>query len=137
MVNREAERKRLVELIGSKVCDDYSPNCDEYSPHTCEKCYANSCRIGELADHLLDNGVVVPPVKVGDKIYYLIGKKVFNLTVEKIVIQESGMFLVDKSFNDWYSIEELGKTLYLSEEAAEAAEAEKALKGDGDSGKNH
>ena len=57
------ERERLIELIGSKVCEDYSPNCDEWQPHSCEKCYVNDCRIGELADYLLANGVVVPPYK--------------------------------------------------------------------------
>ena len=57
------ERERLIELIGSKVCEDYSPNCDEWQPHSCEKCYANDCRIGELADYLLENGVVVPHCK--------------------------------------------------------------------------
>ena len=62
------ERERLIELIGSKVCEDYSPNCDEWQPHSCEKCYANDCRIGELADYLLANGVIVPPCKVGDKL---------------------------------------------------------------------
>ena len=57
------ERERLLELIGSKVCEDYSPNCDEWQPPSCEKCYANDCRIGELADYLLANGVVVPHCK--------------------------------------------------------------------------
>ena len=74
-----------------------------------------------LADYLIENGVIVLPCKIGDKLYFLYGSKVFNLTVEKIVIKEDGMFLVDKAFNDWYSIEELGKTLYLSEEEAEQA----------------
>ena len=54
-------RDRLIELIGSKVCEDYSPTCDEWQPHSCEKCFANDCRIGELADHLIANGVIVPP----------------------------------------------------------------------------
>lgn len=29
------------------------------------------CSIEELADHLLANGVIVPPCKVGDTVYYL------------------------------------------------------------------
>lgn len=52
-------REKLIELLGSKVCDGYSPTCDEWKPHSCEKCFANNCRIGELADYLLQNGVVV------------------------------------------------------------------------------
>ena len=51
-------RERLVELIGAKICEDYSPTCNEWQPYSCEKCYANNCRIGDLADYLLENGVV-------------------------------------------------------------------------------
>ena len=53
------DRERLIELIGSKICDDYTPTCDEYNPHTCSNCYANNCKIGELADYLLEHGVIV------------------------------------------------------------------------------
>lgn len=95
------ERERLIELLGK-----------DYILYEKED-------IEELADILLENGVIVPPCKVGDKIYFTYNEKVFNLTVEKIVIKEEGMFLVDKEFNDWYSIEELGKSLYLTREEAE------------------
>ena len=79
---------------------------------------------GYIADHLLENGVIVPPCKVGDKLYFLYNNNVFDLDVKKIVQKEAGLFLVDKQFNDWYSVDEIGKTLYLTKE-----EAEQALKG--------
>lgn len=52
---KEEQRKKLVELIASQVCEDYNPVCDYREPHNCEYCYANDCRIGDLADFLLKN----------------------------------------------------------------------------------
>ena len=49
---RESERKRLVELL------------IEYDTRRMMR-----MSIEECADHLLDNGVIVPPCKVGDIIY--------------------------------------------------------------------
>lgn len=63
------QKDRLVELIGSKVCEEYSPNCDEYEPHTCEKCYANFCKVGDLADAILADGWMQPPVKIGQELW--------------------------------------------------------------------
>ena len=51
-------REKLIELLAIKVCDAYSPTCDEWQPHNCGKCYANDCRIADLADHLIANDVV-------------------------------------------------------------------------------
>jgi hypothetical protein len=70
------EKEMLVELIASKVCEDYSPVCDEWQPHDCGKCYTSDCRISEIADYLIANGVTVqrwisvsePPKENG---YYL------------------------------------------------------------------
>ena len=59
---RESERKRLEELIL-----EFERTC----PETCtglEKSCAQ-CVLEQKIDHLLDNGVVVPPCKVGDIIY--------------------------------------------------------------------
>ncbi len=80
------------------------------------------------ADHLLANGVIVPPVKVGDTIYMLVTKKThsFDLKggerrenqhtfIKKTILMESNFFRV---------IRDIGKTVFLSREAAE-----KALKG--------
>ena len=48
------ERERLIELLQSVPVD-------------CTDCRG----VGTIADYLLENGVIVPPVKVGDTIYKL------------------------------------------------------------------
>lgn len=63
--------EKLSELIGSKICEDYTPTCDEYSPHTCKNCYANNCKIGELAEHLLTNNVFVSPCET---VWFIVDK---------------------------------------------------------------
>ena len=130
------ERERLIEMIGSKVCEDYSPNCDEWQPHSCEKCYANDCRIGNLADYLLASGVIVPPVKVGDTVYEFFDVKGFysitELIVEDIVIgvntDKCNLYCKSKQSNSEYIFhrDSFGKTVFFTREEAE--EAEKALK---------
>lgn len=63
-------RNELIELIGSNICEDYSSTCDEWQPHSCEKCYANNCAIGKLADNIIKDGWIKPPCRLGDKIYF-------------------------------------------------------------------
>ena len=56
-------RDRLVELLGNRCCSKQIP---------CEICeYQNfgDCHKYALADHLIENGVIVPPCKVGDTVY--------------------------------------------------------------------
>lgn len=88
-------RDRLIELIGSKVCEGYSPTCDEYDPHTCSNCYANDCTIGSLADYLLKNDVIVPPCKVGDIVYQVdtLFKEttITELTVTELTFDSKGI----------------------------------------------
>lgn len=58
-------RDRLVELM--KTANVY----DGYDCLLCEKPndYCEYCWTEKLADHLIENGVVVPPCKVGDTVY--------------------------------------------------------------------
>ena len=74
----------------------------------------------KLADHLLSNGVIVPPCKVGDKIYwYNMGGEIVEADVRKIMYaaRHPHGFEYDIGFEDF------GKTVFLTKE-----EAEKALK---------
>lgn len=55
------ERERLIELISQKQNSGYKiGTCQMNEIH---------CSNEELADYLLENGVVVPPVKFGDTVY--------------------------------------------------------------------
>ena len=64
MVNREAERKRLVELLSQ-----FERTCPENCTGLEKSC--TQCVLEQKADYLLDNGIVVPPVKVGQTVYRL------------------------------------------------------------------
>ena len=85
------ERERLIEMIGSKVCEDYSPNCDEWQPHSCEKCYANDCRIGDLADYLLENNVKPLPFKINDIVYGISRGQIIPIQIDTIQYTKRGI----------------------------------------------
>ena len=127
-MNREAERKRLVELIkqGDKAF------ADKYTG----KVVSHIDEIYDFnADHLLDNGVIVPPVKVGDKVYYISehplnlsvwANTVYEATVIRIVTTHLGTTLVIQIHNDYGcteipDINDWGKTVFASREEAEKA----------------
>lgn len=90
----------------------------------------------DVADHLIANGVMVPPCKVGQTIYYLFqysNKRILPFVrmakVKKIYCGNSKMkFLVDCELKDtqekgiiktWY-FDDFGKTVFLTKEEAES-----------------
>lgn len=89
---------------------------------------------GKLADHLLKNGVICPPVKVGDKVYKITRNKVKECEVVFVGIsadERCSYFnfvenYADGTFYKSYSMvfDVIGKTVFLTKE-----EAEKHLKG--------
>lgn len=107
-MNRESERQRLVELI-----DDFFKK--ESGIGFTEEF------LGELADKLLNNGIVVPPVKVGDAIFRIDDKQVFDWwDVEHIEIYADEIVYIDDSGNQ-FTEEDIGKTVFTSREEAEKA----------------
>ena len=76
-MTREAERKRLVELL----CGFYKEYAGGHYVF-----YLTDDEAEEVADHLLDNGIVVPPCKVGDKVYYTCG--IHNKLVKEARVEE-------------------------------------------------
>lgn len=80
--------------------------------------------MGECADMLLANGVIVPPCKVGDTIYFL-SKYVKDWLYDEVeYIRVYKDYMEIKTVADRYFEEEdFGKTVFLTKE-----EAEKALK---------
>ena len=100
----------LIETMETNVTDAFNKSYDEGYKDGIKE-FAERLKAKALIDtgfEVLQLGTIDYLVKemVGDKLYYIYGSNGFNLTVEKIVIKEEGMFLVDKTFNDWYSIEE-------------------------------
>ena len=113
---REAEKKRLVKLIrdGDSAFADKYPG--KVMSHIDEL-------YGFIADYLLDNGIIVPPCKVGDTIYDCgNGVGVRKSYVGGFEVYEDKVIVVD-FIDERYDAEQFGKTVFLSE-----AEAEYALK---------
>ena len=79
----------------------------------------------EVADYLLENGVIVPPCKVGDTVYRIDDKQVYDWwQVEHIEIYADEIVFVDDSDNE-FTEDDIGKTVFLTKE-----EAEKVLRGE-------
>lgn len=51
------------------------------------------CKQHLLADHLLDNGVIVPPCKVGDTVYWLDDSKIKQGEVFEISLHSDGLLV--------------------------------------------
>ena len=120
----------MIELIRNSHCVDtwnyYTDDFKEPNP------------IETLADHLLKNGVIVPPCKVGDTVYYF-SHRPFNLSVKantvyeaevvRIVTTRLGTSLIIQIRNEYGcteipDIRSWGISVFATKE-----EAEKALKG--------
>lgn len=112
---RNDMRDRLIELINQDNCP--SPYmCDE----RCKYSHLEQCIGDRLADHLIANGVILPPCKVGDTVYF-IPKYITDWIhddVEYIKITKDRFII--KTVADWYFDEEdFGKTVFLTKEQAE------------------
>lgn len=97
---------------------------------------------GEIADHLLANGVIVPPCKVGHKVFYFFetcdeqGKEKTRISEGVVVsfsLQEEGLWAYVRykgGLTYWHIVEQdFGKTVFLTREEAEKALAEREGKG--------
>lgn len=66
-----------------------------------------------LADYLLDNGVILPPVKVGDKVYQLdAAGDIYESEVKQVIYNTKGISFDERS---------IGRTVFLTREDAESA----------------
>ena len=79
-----------------------------------------------LADHLLANGVIVPKVKIGHAVYYPIRhtNKVEQLFVREIVYTGSKIQFYASYLA--FTVDAIGKTVFLTREEAEKALAERS-----------
>lgn len=116
-------RDRLIELI-------YSAN----KKFTDEN-IADEEVVKILADHLIENGIILPPCKVGDTVYFFSGV-LEEVCESKVIKIEQNYYTPSNPF--WFSIEYLskqigtqvihipinqaiGKTVFLTREDAEKA----------------
>lgn len=120
------ERERLIELLkNAKLCS-YTFG-DQYSDST----------IGKIADHLLANGVIVPPCKVGDDLYYpwvyggTSGIAILEADAIKSYVQGRSMVFFknpesDMRMQSYFREEDFGRIVFLTREEAEKALAERS-----------
>ena len=77
----------------------------------------------QIADHLLANGVIVPPCKVGDKVYEIVHGEVSETeAVGFLVCQDGAILLITSHF--FPISREIGCSVFLTRE-----DAQRALKG--------
>lgn len=72
--------------------------------------------VADLADHLLDNGVIVLPCKIGDTVYRICKRKYDVDGYGMQFIEDWGIIRNAFSLKMYH---ELGKTVFLTREAAE------------------
>lgn len=96
--------------------------------------FKNANSIEELADKLIDAGVIVPPCKVGQTVYavsnYYGGEwRIYECRVDNFTVYKTNIFMsiADREgYNFGANICEIGKTVFLTREEAEKALKEKA-----------
>lgn len=59
-----AEYKNLVELVCESLAVDCGGDCAYPNKSYCSKCY-------RVAEYFIENGVILPPCKVGDTVYVI------------------------------------------------------------------
>ena len=121
-------RDRLIEIFQKRSC--YYNKCNG----PCSNCGCvtiDDDDIGKLVDDLLANGVVVPPCKAGDMVYFVFDDTVEGKFISKQQINDvstRGIFVSDSLTEEncgcFVPFSDFGKTAFLSKE-----EAERALKG--------
>ena len=86
-----------------------------------------TCRLAEnIADDLLANGVIVPPVKVGQTVYCVIDDidRVLSGEVYEIINREGHIFfryIRNGYYTGGADLSQIGKTVFLTREEAEQA----------------
>ena len=118
------DRDKLIELI---------TNADTHDSYECKLCtkkdtYCIRCGAEKLTDHLLANGVIVPPCKVGQKVYYFVGNEIFRGTIDTFQIDTKENWYIAYCKTDCnltgeikLAFWEFGKTVFLTKEEAERA----------------
>ena len=128
------ERERLIELLKNDNCP--SPFiCDA----NCKYINSGNCSTERIADLLLENGVIVPPVSLGDKIYEIISPKdrepyFITATVCAVHIADGSRNSCQRKRESYiiaecpgtkyvhkYPISKFGKTVFLTQEEAKQA----------------
>lgn len=105
------ERERLYELIV-----DAENKFFRETP-----CGTDSSRIEKVVEHLLANGVILPPVTVGQTVYIISDytHEIIERSIVKVIVTEDHYDFIFDTQSCWRDTE-IGKTVFLTREEAEA-----------------
>lgn len=88
-------------------------------------------RAESIADYLLDNDIIVPPVKIGTRVYTIICGQIYEYEVASYTLDGDGFSFIHLAYmmgntmhGETHTIEGFKRQYYLTKE-----QAEKALKG--------
>jgi hypothetical protein len=122
-------RDRLVNLINQDNCPSPFMCSNE-----CKYAHLKNCCGDRLADHLIENGVIVLPCKVGDTVYVLSNGMILQTEIIRVKYEEEAenysKFIRERVYAVLCNVErefdffDFGETVFLTKE-----EAEQKLKG--------
>ena len=132
-------RDRLIELLCNVKCEGEESfgNCPQRIGQKCNKVQRlEMCAVFAIADHLLAEGVIVPPCKVGDTIYKPIITSRGKPAIWEIIVTNISIFIEKNGVSpasyvighlkrtrcgESADFCEFGKTVFLTREEAEKA----------------
>lgn len=111
------EEKKLSEELRNCLEDDACGDCQHYKPETkfvCKGLLQKAYEVVKRYDEMF-------PCKVGDAVYFLKNKEISRNYVVQIHIAQTWRQTFFSCYGERFSVEQLGKTVFLSKEAAEKA----------------
>ena len=117
-------REELMEIIRKELAQ----GCRESICNHCDLYYLDypRCRATYMADRIIEEGVIVPPVKIGQTVYPLRADPRFRAFVERIEQTTNGLYFEWVQYDvgvdctetwdaEGFGIEDIGKTVFLDE----------------------
>lgn len=108
-------KERLVDLHVEAVAawDTYLDMCEEQDVEP-EKTFDEF-----VADYLIANGVIVPPFKIGGKVYQTDGMRIYESTILEIICTSKRTVYITQGIS--FDETAIGTSIFLTREEAEKA----------------
>lgn len=111
-------RKRLIELLNAAL----------------DSAATSGVMVDNIADYLLDNGVILPPVRVGQTVWYLNTRwsmymkrnAIYEAKINRVYISENNTLILsvliknEHGTTEHSGVKDIGKTVFLTYDEAEA-----------------
>ena len=118
-------RDRLLELIFQG-----DEKCSEQDCRDCKHHGKDFCGFEHIADYLIENGVVVLPCKVGDRVYQTDGVRIYELEVLDMSMYKNMPYYETESID--FDTRAIGTSIFLTK--SEAEQKLKEMRGNTDAG---